>query len=68
MTISNTMPDAGTDPETMSLEAVQAELAGYQPATEFGVVDLEAHRERRRALWRRLDALARPGGGGQPER
>jgi len=48
----------------MTIEQIRAELAGYQPATEFGVVDLEAHRERRQVLWRRLDLLARSGAAG----
>jgi len=50
-------PDAGTDVGTMSLDAVRAELAGYTPATAFGVVRTEEHMTRRARLWRRLDEL-----------
>jgi hypothetical protein len=51
MSISNTMPDVGmTAIEAMGLEAVQRELAAYQPATSSAVVELEAHRERHPAM------------------
>ena len=45
-----------TDIEAMSLAAVQAELRAYDPSSA-AAVPTEAHRERRQALWRRLDAL-----------
>jgi hypothetical protein len=59
MLISNetAMPNAGTDIEEMDLASVQAELAGYQPATASAVAHSEEHRERRARLWARLDAL-----------
>ena len=47
-----------TDVATMTMEAVRAEIAGYTPATEFGVVRTEEHMARRQALWRRLDELS----------
>ena len=59
-----TEPDVDTDPETMSLEAVQAELREPSSAS----VESEEHRARRQALWQRLDALTRLGGAGQLER
>jgi hypothetical protein len=43
MSDETAQPDAGTDPETMSFEAIQFELRSYEPATEFGVVRTEAH-------------------------
>jgi len=52
------MPDAGTDPETMSIEAVQAELGAYRPGNAAEVVSVEEWLARRRALWRRLDELS----------
>jgi hypothetical protein len=50
-------PDAGTDVETMSLEAIQRELREPSSAS----VESAEHRERRQVLWRRLDQLTRPG-------
>ena len=45
------------DIDGMGMEAVRAELAGYTPATAFGVVRSEEHMARRAQLWARLDAL-----------
>jgi hypothetical protein len=62
MTSSNTVPDTGADPETMTLEEVSRELAVYQPGTQASVVSTAEWLARRRQLWRRLDTLlARPG-------
>jgi hypothetical protein len=47
-----------TDVETMSLEAVQAELRAYDPGTAAGPQTQE-HLERRQALWHRVDALTK---------
>jgi hypothetical protein len=41
----------------MTLEAVQAELAAYQPGTRAEVIAVEAYMARRARLWRRLDEL-----------
>jgi hypothetical protein len=49
-------PDAGTDPKTMTFEAVLSELRLYDPATASAVLQTEEHRERRQRLWRRLEA------------
>lgn len=57
-TSAETMPAAPADPNAMDLEAVQAELAGYQPATSSAVVGLEAYMARRVRLWARLDELS----------
>jgi hypothetical protein len=38
-----TMPDAGLEPEAMSLEQIQAELAAYRPGTAVEVIELEAY-------------------------
>jgi len=46
-----------TDVETMSLEAVQAELAGYKPGCADEVVSTAEWLARRRALWQQLDEL-----------
>jgi hypothetical protein len=51
------MPDSGADVADMSLEAVQAELGSYRPATSFAVVSTAAWAARRARLWRRLDEL-----------
>jgi hypothetical protein len=51
-------PDAGTDPETMSLEDLARELAAYQPGNRAEVVSNEEWLARRVRLWRRLDELA----------
>jgi hypothetical protein len=62
-------PDATTDVETvetMSLEAIQAELR--EPATASAVAQGEEHRARRQALWARLDVLTRSGAGGPAHR
>ncbi len=55
----------------MTIEQIRAELAGYQPATSSAVVELDAHRERRVRLWRRLDELSgirRPAAGAPQQR
>jgi hypothetical protein len=51
-------PDASTDIGMMSLEAVQAELRSYEPSA---AVQSDEHRERRKALWARLDQLTGSG-------
>jgi hypothetical protein len=55
---TTTMPAAGTDPESMSLEAVLAELQRYKPGTAFAVVRTEEYMARRVKLWARLDQLS----------
>jgi hypothetical protein len=50
-------PDAGTDPETMSLEDVARELAAYRPGNQAEVIAIEAYMARRARLWAQLDAL-----------
>jgi hypothetical protein len=37
-------PDAGTDPKTMTFEAVLSELRLYDPATASAVLQTEEHR------------------------
>jgi hypothetical protein len=54
-------PDADADVETMGIEKIRRELAGYQPGTVVEMVELEAHRERRAQLWARLEALTSSG-------
>jgi hypothetical protein len=48
-------PDAVTDVDEMTIETVQAELAGYRPSTAAGVVAIEEWLARRMRSWRRLD-------------
>ncbi len=52
----------------MTIEQIRAELAGYRPGNQAEVVTIEEWMARRMQLWRRLDTLTRPGGGGQPEK
>jgi hypothetical protein len=59
MTPTNTTTaDAGANIDEMDLAAVERELRGYSPGTAVEVVELEEHRARRQALWRRLDKLS----------
>jgi len=53
--IDTSKPDAGTDPETMSIEEIRCELAAYRPSTRPEVVVIEEWMARRMQLWRRLD-------------
>jgi hypothetical protein len=48
---------AGTDPEAMTLEAVQAELGAYRPGNAAEVVSVEEWMARRMQLWRRQRQL-----------
>jgi hypothetical protein len=57
MSTETAQPDTIPAVEAMTLEAVQAELAAYQPATVAAVERSEAHLARRQDLWARLDAL-----------
>ena len=68
MTISNTMPDAGTAIDEMTGHELEAELCSYEPATAAAVAHGEEHRERRARLWARLDTLTRSGGSITAER
>jgi hypothetical protein len=45
----------------MTLAEIQAELRWYQPRAAHEVNDTDEHKQRRVALWRRLDALVAPG-------
>jgi hypothetical protein len=56
-TTETAMPDAGTDPETMTIEEISRGLAGYKPGTQAEVVEIRAYMAQRARLWRRLDAL-----------
>jgi len=63
------MPDAVMTPvEAMSLPEISRELAAYRPGTAAEVIAIEEWMARRMQLWRRLDQLARPGGGITPQR
>jgi len=55
--ITTIMPDTGTAVDEMTLAELEAELRRYTPGTQAEVVELEEHRARRQALWRRLDQL-----------
>jgi hypothetical protein len=55
------MPDYSIAPEAMSLQEVRRELDGQWPSPH--VIPIDAYLARRRALWRRLDALTGPSGG-----
>jgi hypothetical protein len=44
----------------MTLAEIQAELRWYQPRAAHEVNDTDEHKQRRVALWRRLDALMAP--------
>ncbi len=46
-----------TDIETMTMQEVQRELAGYKPGNRAEVIAIEAYIARRMQLWRRLDEL-----------
>jgi hypothetical protein len=56
-TMTLTMPDIMPAIDEMSLPEISKELASYRPATRETVVSTEEWLSRRRALWRRLDAL-----------
>ena len=57
MSTEPAQPDAGTDVDQMSIEEIQFELRGYEPATAAAVAHGDEHRERRVRLCARLDAL-----------
>jgi hypothetical protein len=60
--------DLPLSPDEMDLEAVQRELAAYDPAAASAVEKSEEHMARRVQLWRRFDALTRSGAGGPATR
>jgi len=65
MSTEPAQPDAGTNPETMTIEEISRELAAYRPGNAAEVIAIEEWLARRMQLWRRLDQLARSGAGGQ---
>jgi hypothetical protein len=62
----------GTDlplsPDGMDLEAVQRELAAYDPVAASATEKGEEYMARRVQLWRRFDVLTRSGAGGPTTR
>jgi hypothetical protein len=47
-----------TPVDEMNLQEIEAELRSYEPATAAAVAHSAEHRERRQALWARLDQLS----------
>jgi hypothetical protein len=62
---SNDMIHTGLpwSPDEMDLEAVQRELAAYDPAAASALEKSEEYMARRVQLWRRFDVLTRSGAG-----
>jgi hypothetical protein len=60
--------DLPLSPDEMHLEAVQRELAAYDPAAASALEKSEAYMARRVQLWRRFDVLTRSGAGGPTTR
>jgi hypothetical protein len=55
-------------PSPSQPEPPQTTWTIYKFASRTEVVTIEEWMARRMQLWRRLDTLTRPGGGGQPEK
>jgi hypothetical protein len=60
--------DLPLSPGEMDLDAVQRELAAYDPAAPSAVEKSEEYMARRVQLWCRLDVLTRSGVGGPTTR
>jgi hypothetical protein len=58
--------DLPLSPDEMHLEAVQRELAAYDPAAASALEKSEEYMARRAQLWRRFDVLTRSGPAVQP--